>query len=265
MRVADFVLRYGYLLIFGITLLEQLGAPLPSAPILLAAGALAKTGQLSIWPVIAIWVVASALAHLAWYEAGRRRGAAVLRLVCRISIEPDSCVRRTEDAFARHGARALVAAPFVPGLAAVAPPLAGMARMRLVRFLGLDSLGALAFSVLFAGIGYVAGPELIALVHVGLRFGAWLGLAAGVALGGWFGWKIAQRSAVARAAAVPRIDPDDLRARLASDDPPVVVDVRGEVLRQDESIPGARAVNTRELPRWAETVPRDREIILTCD
>jgi membrane protein DedA with SNARE-associated domain len=210
-------------------------------------------------------VGASALGHLAWYEAGRRRGAAVLRLVCRISIEPDSCVRRTEDLFARHGARALVAAPFVPGLAAVAPPLAGMARMRVARFLALDSLGAFVFSALFAGIGYVAGPELIALVHVGLRYGAWLGLGAGVALGGWLGWKLAQRSAVARAATIPRIEPDELRARLESADPPVVIDLRGEVLRRDDSIPGAHAVDANELARWAETVPRDREIVLTCD
>src|SRR4051812_37446014 len=171
MHVADFLLRNGYVLFFGITLLEQLGAPIPGIPLLLAAGALAKTGQFSLWGLIALSVGASALGHLAWYEAGRRRGAAVLRLVCRISIEPDSCVRRTEDLFARHGGRALVAGQFVPGLAAVAPPLAGMARMRIGRFLTLDALGAFVFSALFAGIGYVAGPELIALVHAGLRYG----------------------------------------------------------------------------------------------
>jgi membrane protein DedA with SNARE-associated domain len=263
--VAEFLLQYGYVLFFAVTLIEQLGAPLPGIPILLAAGALAKTGQLSLSAIIVLSVGASVLGHLAWYEAGRRRGAAVLRLVCRISIEPDSCVRRTEDLFARHGGRALVAAPFVPGLAAVAPPLAGMARMRVGRFLALDGLGAFIFSALFAGIGYAAGPELIVLVHVGLRYGAWLGLAAGVALGGWLGWKIAQRSAVARAATIPRIDPDDLRARLDSADPPLVVDLRGEVMRQDKSIPGAHAVSASELPRWAEAIPKEREIVLTCD
>jgi membrane protein DedA with SNARE-associated domain len=265
MHVADFLLRHGYVLFFGITLLEQLGAPLPGIPILLAAGALAKTGQFSLSALIVLSVGASALGHLAWYEAGRRRGAAVLRLVCRISIEPDSCVRRTEDLFARHGGRALLAAPFVPGLAAVAPPLAGMARMRVARFLALDGLGTLVFSALFAGIGYVAGPELIALVHVGLRYGAWLGLAAGVALGGWLGWKLAQRTAVSRAAAISRIEPEELRARLEAADAPVVVDLRGSVTRQDESVPGAHAVDARELTRWAEPIPRDREIVLTCD
>jgi membrane protein DedA with SNARE-associated domain len=265
MVVADFLLHYGYVVFFAVTLVEQLGAPLPAIPILLAAGALAKTGQFSLWAVILLSVGASALGHLAWYEAGRRRGAAVLRLVCRISIEPDSCVRRTEDLFARHGGRALVAAPFVPGLAAVAPPLAGMARMRVERFLALDALGAFVFSAIFAAIGYVAGPELIVLVHIGLRYGAWLGLAAGIALGGWLGWKLAQRSAVARAASIPRIEADELRARLESADAPIVVDLRGAVTRQDQSIPGAHAVDARELARWAEAIPRDREIVLTCD
>jgi membrane protein DedA with SNARE-associated domain len=263
--MADFLLQHGYAILFGLTLLAQLGAPIPAAPLLLAAGALAKTGQLSFAVVIFLSLAASALGHLVWYEAGRRRGTAVLRLLCRISIEPDSCVRRTEDLFARHGGRALVAAPFVPGLGAVAPPLAGMARMPVSKFLLLDSAGALVWSVLFAGVGYVAGPELIALVHVGLRYGAWVGLAAGVGLGGWLGWKIAQRSAVARASLVPRIEAGDLRALLASADPPVVVDLRSEVTRGEESIPGAHAVSPRDLAQWIQGVPRDKEIIVACD
>jgi membrane protein DedA with SNARE-associated domain len=215
--------------------------------------------------VIALSVLAAALGHLVWYEAGRRRGTAVLRLICRISIEPDSCVRRTEDLFSRHGGRALVAAPFVPGLGAVAPPLAGMARMPLGRFLLLDTLGSLAWSAAFTGIGYVAGPDLIALVRSGMRYGGWLGLSAGIALGIWLGWKIAQRSAVARAALVPRIEPDDLRSRLASADPPLVVDLRSEITRGEESIPGAQPVAPADLPRWAQGVPRDKEVVVACD
>src|SRR5438105_10916849 len=204
--MGDLILQYGQAVLFIVSLIAQLGAPVPMTPLLLAAGALAKEGQLSFASVVAISMAASALGHLVGYEAGRRGGPDVLRLICRISIEPDSCVRRTEDLFGRHGGRALVAAPFVPGLGAVAPPLAGMAGMSIGRFLLLDSLGALLFSALLAGIGFAAGPELIVLVQVGLRFGVWLGLAGGVVLGLWLGWKIAQRSAVARAAVVPRIE-----------------------------------------------------------
>jgi membrane protein DedA with SNARE-associated domain len=263
--MAEFILQHGYTVLFVVSLIGQLGAPVPATPLLLAAGAIAKEGQFSLAAAIAVSVAASTLGHLVWYQAGRIRGAAVLRLICRISIEPDSCVRRTEDFFARQGARALVAAPFIPGFGAVAPPLAGMSGMPLVRFILLDALGALLWSALFAGFGFLAGPELIALVHLGLRFGAWVGLAAGIALGAWLGWKIAQRSAVTRAAQVPRIDPDDLRSRLDSDDPPVVVDLRGEITRGGETVPGAHPVAPRDLPRWAERVPRDKEVVLACD
>lgn len=263
--MADFLLQHGYAVLFAVSLIAQLGLPVPLTPLLLAAGVLAKAGQLSLVPVVVLSAVASALGHLVWYEAGRRRGTAVLRLLCRISIEPDSCVRRTEDLFARHGGRALVAAPFVPGLGAVAPPLAGMAGMPVGRFLLLDSAGALLWSALFASAGFLAGPELMALVQVGLRYGAGVALAAGVALGLWLGWKIAQRSVVARAALAPRIEADDLRFRLASADPPAVVDLRSDVTRGDVSIPGARPVAPGDLPRWAEGVARDKEIVVLCD
>jgi len=189
----------------------------------------------------------------------------VLRLLCRISIEPDSCVRRTEDLFARHGGRALVAAPFVPGLGAVAPPLSGMARMAIGRFLLLDGAGAALFAAVFAGAGFVAGPEVLALVHVALQYGTWLALGAGIGLGVWFGWKIAARFSVGRTALVSRIDPDELEKRLQSDDPPIVIDLRGEVTRSEGSIPGAHAVATEDLPRWAQNVPRDKEIVVACD
>jgi membrane protein DedA with SNARE-associated domain len=215
--------------------------------------------------ILALSIAASALGHLVWYEAGRRRGTAVLRLICRISIEPDSCVRRTEDLFARHGGRALVAAPWVPGLAAVAPPLAGMARMPLARFLLLDAAGALLWSLAFAGAGYIAGPELLALVGAGLRYGAWLALGAGLGIGAWLGWKIASRSVVAKATLAPRIEVDDLRSRLQTEDPPIVIDLRSDVTRGEVSIPGARAVAPRDLPRWAEALPRDKEIVVACD
>jgi membrane protein DedA with SNARE-associated domain len=263
--MTGFLLQHGYAVLFVIGLVAQLGAPVPLIPLLLAAGVLAKEDHLSLGGIIAVSVAASALGHLVWYEAGRRGGTAVLRLLCRISIEPDSCVRRTEDLFARHGGRALVAAPFVPGLGAVAPPLAGMARMPVGRFLLLDGAGALLFTTAFAGAGFAAGPELIALVQIGLRYGAWLALGAGIGIGAWLGWKIAARFAAGRTALVARVDPDELASRLQSHDPPIIIDLRGEVTRGDGSIPGAHPLSTADLPRWSQGVPRDKEIVVACD
>ena len=265
--MAGFLLRNAYVLLFAASLCEQLGAPLPAAPLLLGAGALAKAGSMALPQVIALSVLASMLGHAVWFWAGRKRGGAVLRLICRISIEPDSCVRRTEDLFTRHGGRALVAAPWVPGLAVVAPPLAGMSGMSWKRFLALDALGALLWASLYATLGFVFGAQILLGFTAALRLGSWFLLAGGIVLGVWLGWKVAQRQALLRSVAVARADPEALLARLDSATPPLVVDLRHELDLEanSTSVPGAVVVGMDELLDWAEGIPREREIILTCD
>jgi len=108
----SFLLRHGYAVLFVVVLVEQAGLPLPSLPVLLAAGALVASGHLNIVAAVLAVAAACLVADLTWFELGRRHGARVLALLCRISLEPDSCVRRTEDAFLRHGARSLVIAKF---------------------------------------------------------------------------------------------------------------------------------------------------------
>jgi membrane protein DedA with SNARE-associated domain len=262
-----FLLRNAYVLLFAVSLCEQLGAPLPSSPLLLGAGALARAGGMALPLVLFLTVSASMLGHSVWFYAGRRRGAAVLRLLCRISIEPDSCVRRTEDVFAKHGARALIAAPWIPGLAVVAPPLAGMSGMSWKRFLALDALGAFVWGIFFASLGYVFGKQLTLAFAVALELGSWVILIGGIALGLWLGWKIAQRHWLLRSLSIPRADPDALAVRLRSDGPPLIVDLRHQLDLESRptSLPGAIVVGVDELTQWAEGIPRDREIILTCD
>ena len=265
--MAGFLLRNAYVLLFAASLFEQLGAPLPSSPLLLGAGALARDGEMALPEVVAISVLASLLGHAAWFFAGRRRGASVLRLLCRISIEPDSCVRRTENLFARRGALALIAAPWVPGLALIAPPLAGMSRMSWRRFLALDALGALLWALVFSVVGFIFGRQIAEGVMAALRLGSWFALAAGLALGVWLGWKIAQRQRLRRDLAVSRAEPEALVARLGSETAPLIVDVRHEldIEATPSSLPGAVVVGMDELGEWAGGVSRDREIILTCD
>ena len=122
-QVAEFLTRHGYLVLFGTVFVEQIGLPLPAIPILLAAGALARTGHMDFMPVVALALLASLTSDCIWYEIGRRRGGRVLGLLCRISLEPDTCVRKTESVFARHGTRSLLIAKFVPGLSTAAPPM----------------------------------------------------------------------------------------------------------------------------------------------
>lgn len=118
-----FLVGYGYLVLFVWVLVEQLGIPLPSAPVLLAAGALAAAGRMSFIAAMTVTFVAALSADLFWYRIGVRHGTRFLGRLCRLSLEPDSCVRRSENFFARHGARSLLVAKFIPGLNAVAAPM----------------------------------------------------------------------------------------------------------------------------------------------
>src|SRR5919198_5143442 len=106
--IVDVLVRHGYAVLFGWVFAEQIGLPIPAVPFLLAAGALAGTGRLSVVMILLAAGLASLLSDTIWYWIGRVRGARVLGLLCRISLEPDSCVRRTQQTFSVHGARSLL-------------------------------------------------------------------------------------------------------------------------------------------------------------
>src|SRR5271156_2347434 len=156
----DFLLRHGYVVLLGWVFAEQIGLPVPSLPLLLAAGALAGTHRLNFFFSLFLCVLAAVAADSIWYSLGRIKGIKVLQLLCKISIEPDSCVRRTEGVFSRQGARSLIFAKFLPGLSTVAPPLAGVFQMRLRLFLIFDVAGSLLWAATFLGIGYVFSGQI---------------------------------------------------------------------------------------------------------
>jgi membrane protein DedA with SNARE-associated domain len=127
---------------------------------LLAAGALSGTHRMNLGLAIAFAVLGSVASDSMWYELGRRKGVRVLQLLCRISLEPDSCVRRTQISFTRNGPRVLLGAKFIPGLNAMAAPLSGIIRMGWQKFLLYDTAGALAWVAAFMVTGYVFSGEL---------------------------------------------------------------------------------------------------------
>ena len=114
-QLTALVAQYGLWLVFANVFLEQVGAPLPAVPTLMLAGALAAGGSASIPAIVAVTVAASLAGDLVWYYAGRHYGLRVLKLLCRISLSPDSCVRETQARFLRLGPVSLVYAKFVPG------------------------------------------------------------------------------------------------------------------------------------------------------
>lgn len=266
MEQLNFLVRHGYTLLFAWVLLEQLGVPVPSMPLLLAAGALAGAGRMSLALVLAIPIVAAIISDVIWFEMGRRRGAHVLQWLCKISLEPDSCVRRTQDIFKRYGVKSLVVAKFVPGLNTVAPPLAGMGRIGWPVFLAFDGLGALVWAGTTVLVGFVFSSEIERVAKHAERLGAGLFVLLAAALGIYIGQKIAKRQRFLRKLRIARITPQELKLRMDAGEEVLVVDLRGamEFDAEPEGIPGAVRLDVNEVEEAEPLFPRDREVVLYC-
>jgi len=262
----EFLGRHGAAVLFAAVFVEQIGIPLPAAPWLLAAGALAGPGRINWVSALGAAAFGSVLADMIWFYLGRHRGLRVLNLLCRISLEPDSCVRRTQNLFTRFGMRGIVAAKFVPGLSTLAPPLAGSSGVGAPRFLFFDALGSLLYggSFILAGVLFSSQLEQILDALAGLGHSA-LGVVAGlVAL--YIGYKFFQRRRVLKDLRMARITVDELHQRQEAGEDLIILDLRshGELERNPELIRGARHMTMDEVPLRLEEIPRDRDIVLYC-
>jgi membrane protein DedA with SNARE-associated domain len=261
------LLQYGYVVLFTFVLAEQVGLPIPAVPVLLGVGALAGAGRMSLVPALCVALVASLVPDVVWYELGRRRGGRVLRLLCRISLEPDSCIRRAEDSFVKHGRGVLLIAKFFPGLSTVAPPLAGVVGISRRQFILLDSAAALVWAGAWGAVGYAFSDALELIVADSARLG---NLVLVVAVGGlvlYIAIKFTQRQLFLRSLRIARITVDELRERLASGDGGVaVVDTRSplELKVAPYTVPGARWIAAEDIDRRHLEIPRDREIVVYC-
>ena len=261
------LVQYGYVVLFAFVLAEQIGLPIPAVPALLGVGALTGAGRMSLALAFAAVLAASLPPDLVWYELGRRRGGRVLGCLCKISLEPDSCVRRTEDLFTRSGRKALLIAKFFPGLSTVAPPLAGMVGVGRGKFIVLDSLGAIIWSGAWMGVGYVFSDALEPVAARAAHLGNYALLVAGAALASYIAFKFIQRQRFLRSLRIARITPDELKRRLdAGDGSLVVIDTRSalEVDTAPYAIRGATWIAAEEIDQRHLEVPRDREIVLYC-
>ena len=262
----DLLVRHGYAVIFGWVLAEQIGLPLPAEPFLLASGGVAGTGRLRLPLILVAASVASLLADTMWYWIGRLAGMRVIGWLCRITLEPDSCVRKTERTFAGRGARSLVIAKFIPGLNTAAPPLAGVLRMPLGEFIGYSAIGAVVWSTAWVGLGFVFSEQLELAASYAARLGDGLGVLVVAAAVGYVAWKYIARQRFLRKIRIARITPEDLKAMLEGNEPTMVVDVRDRLDFDQEPfiIPGALHLQVEELEARHAEIPRDRDIILYC-
>jgi membrane protein DedA with SNARE-associated domain len=262
----DALVRHGYAVVFGWVFAEQIGLPIPAVPVLLAAGAVAGTGRLSLAAVLVAATIASLLSDTVWYWLGRRRGGSVLSWLCRISLEPDSCVRRTQETFGLRGARTLLICKFVPGLSTAAPPLAGIIGMSLARFTVFTGLGGLIWAGVFVSLGWLFSSQLEVVGAYVETLGSWALALIAAAFGGYVVWKFVARQRFLRRIRIARITPEELKAKLDAGEDLMLVDVRHRVEFDSEPsiIPGALHLTTEELAARHLEIPRHREIVLYC-
>ena len=250
--------------VFLNVLLQQIGLPVPAVPTLLLAGSLVVgSGQFA--GVLAAAIVASVLADWVWYLAGRAFGYRVLAGLCKLSINPGSCVSQTEARFVRWGLGSLVFAKFIPGFSTVAPPIAGSLRMRLPGFLLAAATGAALWAGLALGTGWLLRKEVSAAIEALDRHsGSALLLVAGVFVV-WLGWKLWQKYRFRQLAAVPHITPGELLAAMETEPPPLVLDLRGHsMVAETGPIVGATVAEHDRLLDAVGDWPKNRPIVTLC-
>jgi membrane protein DedA with SNARE-associated domain/rhodanese-related sulfurtransferase len=262
--IAAAVERNAVPVVFLNVLMQQLGLPVPAVPTLLLAGSLA-VGPQPLGQVLAAAVLASVLADAAWYGAGRAFGYRVLSGLCTLSINPASCVSQTEARFVRWGLPSLVVAKFVPGFSTVAPPIAGALHMPIAGFLLAAGMGALLWAGLALGTGWLmrgAVPGLIADLD---RHGGFAAAAVGAILGSWLAWKLWQRRRFTRLAALPQVTAAELRRAMATEQPPLLLDLRGaSMIAQTGPIAGAVVTEHDLLEQAVRDWPKHRAVVTLC-
>ena len=262
----QFLVNHGYIVLFTSVLAQQLGVPIPSTPFIVAAGALAHSGDLNWAAVLILACSAALIADYVWYEIGRRRGLRVLQLLCRISLEPDYCVRRTENTFARHGAKTLVVGKLVPGVSTLATPMAGVYGFSRSRFLLFDGLGILLWIGAFELLGYLFSNQLEDVLSYASRFGGLLFALLIGALLSYIGWKYVQRRRFLRSLRVARILPEQLKAELDSGMDVAIIDLRHALDYEAEprTLPSAIRMPAEELEQRGKELPHGRTLVLYC-
>ena len=266
MNPLDLLAQYGLAVIFLAVLIEQAGLPLPAAPLLVAAGSLAQTGVLRPELVLLSAFVACLLADHAWFVAGRARGRVLLAGICRLSLSPDTCVRRTDDLIARHGAPLLLLAKFIPGVSAVSIPTAGAMGISYRRFAAFDSLGALAWCGAYVGAGMIFSREVQRVIDYMAGIGGWSLVVLGALLALYVVMKAAYRVRLRRLYHAVRISPAELIALRAEEPDLVFVDARSALARAADPrrLPGAVVFSGENVAGLLPADLRERTIVTFC-
>lgn len=264
----ELLVQHDFLLIFIVTLAARIGAPVPAAPLLVVAGGLAAAGRISAASLVTSAVLANVLGDALWFIAGRNYGHRVLRLLCRVSLSPDVCVRQSESLIARWGGSSLLAAKFLPGISVVAAPMAGALGMGWRRFIAYDAVAGLVWSLCFLGLGLVFSDQiqdvLDALSNAGLIALAAIGALLLMLVGNRW-WR--RRRMARLQGEIERISVEDAASLIDQDMAPQFIDVRSDAGRAADprTLPGALNIPLPRLAEYADQLPDDRLLVLYCN
>jgi membrane protein DedA with SNARE-associated domain/rhodanese-related sulfurtransferase len=247
-------------------LVEQFGIPLPATPVLLAAGALSADQKVSFPVALIAGLTACLISDSSWFFIGRRYGHHVLRILCKLSMEPTICVRKTQDSFSRRRGTTLLYAKFIPGLATLAPPVAGQRGMNYASFLVFDGIGALLWLTTLLTAGRLFGDVLKKDPSLFNWVGRFSGALLVLGILGFIIARIYRRHMLLRMLVKARLEPDELKRQLDAGEPVYIVDLRHplELVPDPFTLPGAVHVSPEALAARVQEIPRDREVVLYC-
>jgi membrane protein DedA with SNARE-associated domain len=261
------VLRHhGYPFLFLVVVADSLGLPVPSFPFILISAALAAELHFRLAAVVALSASAALAGDTFWYFLGRSRGRSILRKLCALSFNPDSCVSRTEDFFARNGLKTLLLAKFVPGLNTISPPLAGMLKATFASFalFDLGGIGLWVTSAVLLGLGFRTEVEWLIVWMT--AFGMTSALILAILLAGWFLLKWVDRRRFFLLLERSRISPEALKERLEQGENLVVVDLRSDLAYRQEGLKvrGAIHIPPGEFKLRYNEIPKGRPVVMYC-
>ena len=271
--IVQYLVQHGYSVLFAAVFANQVGLPVPSVLFLLAAGALAGSGRLSLTVALCLAIPASMLADWVWYEAGRRWGDPILHFIHGLALDPDAAERRSKKNFAKYGPAVLLVAKFVPGLDAAAPPLAAITGTGQLRFLTFDTAGATLWACAYAGLGYAFSKDLNRAVTYAARMGQVFVIVALAGLCIYLGRRLVRWHRFIREFRLARITPEELKRKLDAGEPVFIADLQGSRRhsRRCKGIPSAVRIDPHRLEHYGAydrktpaPLPRDREVVLYC-
>lgn len=262
----NLLLNHGYLLLFVYVMVVGVGVPIPVDPLFLLMGAQTGDHHYSFFLCVVIAMAPAVLGDILWYEIGKHKGRSVLSLLCKLSLEPDTCVRKTESAFSTRGSDALLFSKFVPGMSLVSVTLAGISNMPFWRFLAADAAGCALWASAYLGVGWVFHKQVDTIIGLLGLYGRRAGVVIVTALVAYVAYKYFQRWRFLRTLRINRVTPEQVQDLLAAGNMLTIVDLRhpAEVERAGFKIANAMVVRPEDLRSRSHEIPAGQEIILYC-